>query len=71
MRNLIWRFGFLLPAAIFVVYVLMAVFGVVSSLLGATTVFYCTVYCKVGLALIIAAVAAVWIPGLSLHDKKT
>ncbi len=59
MKNFLWRAGLFLPAAIFLVYVLMAVIGIIANVFGAGPLFYCTVYCKAGVALIIAVVAAV------------
>ncbi|MCB9053846.1 MAG: hypothetical protein H6556_30980 [Lewinellaceae bacterium] len=58
-KNFIWRTGLFLPAAIFAVYILMAVTGIIASIAGAGPVFYCTVFCKIGILLAIAVVAAV------------
>jgi hypothetical protein len=53
------RTGFFLPVVIFAVFVFMMVFGIVSSVCGAGEAFYCSVYCKIGISLLITALAAV------------
>lgn len=55
MKALVCRLLFVLPVLAFGVYVLLIIFGIVSSSLGAGTGFYCTVYCKVGVGLIALA----------------
>lgn len=70
MKNFLWRTGLFLPAAIFAVYVLMAVIGIIASIAGAGPLFYCTVYCKVGIALVIAVVAAVLFSQVSFSLQK-
>jgi hypothetical protein len=58
MREFMIRIGVLLPIAVFGVFVLMVVIGGVANGLGATSLFYCSVYCKIGLSLLVATVAA-------------
>ncbi len=53
------RTGFFLPVVAFAVFVFMMAFGIVSSVCGAGAVFYCSVYCKIGISLLIASLAAV------------
>ncbi|MCB0584848.1 MAG: hypothetical protein KDD06_05915 [Phaeodactylibacter sp.] len=71
MKSFLWRIALFLPAAVFAVYLFMAVAGIIASIAGAGTVFYCTVYCKVGVALIIAVVAAILYSQarLSFHNE--
>lgn len=53
------RTGFFLPAVAFCVFVFMMVFGIISSIFGAGSVFYCSVFCKIGVSTLITALAAV------------
>lgn len=47
------------PMVIWVIFVVMMVFGIVANLFGAGPLFYCTVYCKVAAYLLVGAIAFV------------
>ncbi len=53
------RTGFIMPAAAFAVFIFMMAFGIISSAFGAGDVFYCSVYCKIGVSLLVAILAGV------------
>jgi hypothetical protein len=53
------RTGFIVPIALWSVFIFMVLFGIISSIFGAESAFYCTVYCKMGAALLGAAIAGV------------
>ena len=59
MKTFACRICFALPVVAFGIYVLMAVFGVVSNVFGAQDGFYCSVYCKLGLGLLIISLLVV------------
>jgi hypothetical protein len=59
MREFAIRIGVFLPMAVFAVIVLLTLIGGIACAMGATSFFYCTVYCKVGMALMIGAIASV------------
>lgn len=59
MREFFVRICVVLPIALWIVFLFLMVFGIVSYFFGAGETFYCTVYCKVGLALFAIAAAAV------------
>lgn len=48
-----------LPIALWSVFLFLMVFGIAAYLLGANSLFYCTIYCKIGMALFILATIAV------------
>ena len=50
----------ILPIAVWSVFIFLMLLGIVAYLLGAKPWFYCTVYCKVGVALYILATLAVF-----------
>lgn len=52
MKNLLLQFGFFFPAAIFAVYVLMAIVGCIANCCGAGEAFYCGAFCKLGYSLV-------------------
>lgn len=58
MKTLGWRLAFLIPLVLFGVYLLVAVFGIIADAFGAQDLFYCTVYCKIAVAVLITAVLA-------------
>ena len=47
------------PLVIWGVFIVMMIFGIVANLFGAGPLFYCAVYCKIGVYLLVAAVAYV------------
>ena len=53
------RTGIFLPIAAFAIFVFMMAFGIISSVVGASEVFYCSVYCKLGVSLLVTVLAAV------------
>jgi uncharacterized membrane protein YphA (DoxX/SURF4 family) len=53
------RTGFFLPAAAFALFIFMMAFGIISSAFGAGAVFYCSVYCKIGVSLLVAMITGV------------
>lgn len=68
MKNLLLRFGFFLPAAIFAVYVLMIIIGCAASCFGAGDAFYCGAFCKVGMSLI--TLVAIYMIYKSVRELK-
>jgi len=58
-REFIIRLGVILPIAVWSVFLFLMIFGIVFNLLGAESSFYCTTYCKVGIALNIIVISAV------------
>lgn len=54
----------------FAVYVLMAAIGIIASIAGEGPLFYCTVYCKIGIALVIAIMTAVLFSQVSFSLQK-
>lgn len=58
-REFIIRLGILLPMAVWSVFLFLMVFGVVFSLMGAESTFYCNTYCNVGIVLTVIVVSAV------------
>ncbi|MCB0639142.1 MAG: hypothetical protein KDC54_21075 [Lewinella sp.] len=56
MRAFFFRIGVFLPITIFAVFLLFVVIGIIASAMGATSLFYCTVYCKLGMAVLIGSV---------------
>ena len=53
------RIAVILPMALWSVFLFLMVFGIGAYLLGANSWFYCTIYCKIGMALFILATLAV------------
>ena len=58
-REFFMRLSFLLPMALWGIFILLVLFGIVANLLGADSSFYCTVYCKVGITLLVTAFLAI------------
>ena len=56
MKKLAYRLGYVLPLAVFGVFVLMILLGIGTNLLGTGDLFYCNVYCKIGVGVFIAGV---------------
>jgi hypothetical protein len=63
MRSAFVYFGIMLPAALFTVYVLLAVIGCLANMFGAGEAFYCGVYCKMALFLFVSLI------GIALYIK--
>lgn len=59
MKNLLLQFGFFFPAAVFIIFVLMVAIGCTASCFGAGAVFYCGVYCKLGIGMLALAAGIV------------
>ncbi|MCB9283558.1 MAG: hypothetical protein H6563_05735 [Lewinellaceae bacterium] len=57
MKKLAYRLGYVLPLAVFGVFVLMILLGIGTNLAGTNDPFYCNVYCKIGVGIFIAGVA--------------
>lgn len=53
------RLCVILPMALWAVFLFLILFGIVSYFLGAGNAFYCTTYCKVGIAMFIIAAVVV------------
>lgn len=53
------RTGFFLPLAIFAIFIFMMAFGMISGIFGADNVFYCSMYCKIGLSLLIVVLPTI------------
>lgn len=53
------RTGFLIPVVTFAVFVFMIALGIISNVCGAGEEFYCSVFCKTGLSLLITVLAIV------------
>jgi hypothetical protein len=47
------------PMVVWVIFLVMMLFGIIANLFGAGSLFYCKVYCKVAVYLLIATVAFV------------
>lgn len=71
MKTLICRLGFIIPLVFFAVYVLMALFGVVANAFGAAGVFYCSVFCKIGVTLLVLMLTGSVICQVRAHLKNT
>ncbi len=56
MKNLAYRLGFALPLAVFGVFVLLILLGIGTDLLGIGPLFYCNVFCKIGVSLFAVAI---------------
>ena len=59
MKDFFIRTGIFLPMALWGILISLLIIGIVASLFGAGPLFYCTVYCKIALFLLIGAVVAV------------
>lgn len=52
MKKLLLKFGLILTVLLFVDYVIVAIFGCVSCLLGAEDQYFCEVYCWIARSLV-------------------
>ena len=59
MKSLVCRLCFMLPIAVFGVFFVWIIGGIFTNFLGAGIGFYCSVYCKVAVSLILLACAVV------------
>ncbi len=58
-KEFIIRLCVILPMALWGVFLFLMLLGIVSHFLGANEAFYCTIYCKTGIALFGLVTAAV------------
>lgn len=58
-KEFLMRLVVILPMAIWGVFLFLMLFGIVAYLVGATPLFYCTIYCKIGIGLFVVASLAV------------
>ena len=72
MKKLAYRLGYMIPLVVFAVFVFLILLGIGANLLGGGDLFYCNVYCKVGLGLFIAAIAIALLTQITawLHDSS-
>lgn len=72
MKSQILKSCFLLPVIWFATYVAFAVFGGLATIFGASDAFYCTVYCRIGLAafLIVTGVFVAYQGVKCIHKHK-
>lgn len=54
MKTLLVKLLLILPALLFLDWVIMVVVGSVSNIFGANDNFYCTIYCDFGIALLVS-----------------
>ena len=58
-KEFFMRLGVLLPMAFWGVFIFLMLFGIVANSLGADSLFYCEVYCKIGITLFTVAILSV------------
>ena len=58
-KEFFMRLGFLLPMAVWGVFIFLILFGIVANSFGVESAFFCTVYCKVGITLFVTAFLAI------------
>ena len=58
-KEFFMRLGFLLPMAVWGVFIFLILFGIVANSFGVESTFFCTVYCKVGITLFVTAFLAI------------
>jgi len=51
LKEFLIRLCVILPIAMWAVFLFLMLFGIVSYFFGADDWFYCTIYCKIGIAL--------------------
>jgi hypothetical protein len=54
MKTLLVKLLLVVPALLFLDWVIMVIVGSVSNILGASDNFFCTVYCNFGIALLVS-----------------
>ena len=64
------RLCVILPIALWGVFLFLMIFGIAAYLLGAESWFYCTIYCKVGIALFLIATIAVTLVQARVCSRK-
>ena len=50
-KEFLTRLSVLFPLVLWSVFIVLILFGIVANLLGADALFYCDVYCKIGVTL--------------------
>ncbi|MEN8123778.1 MAG: hypothetical protein ABFR32_01510 [Bacteroidota bacterium] len=58
-REFFMRLGVLLPMAFWGVFIVLMILGIVTYNFGADSLFYCDVYCKIGVTLLAAVFLSV------------
>ena len=58
-KEFLIRLVVILPIAVWSVFLFLMLFGIAAYLMGATPLFYCTIYCKIGIGLFVAVSLAV------------
>jgi len=58
-KEFFMRLSILLPMVLWSVFIFLILFGIVANILGADTLFYCDVYCKIGVTLFAIAFLSV------------
>jgi len=58
-KEFFMRLGFLLPVALWGVFIILVLFGIVANSIGVESAFFCTVYCKIGITLFVTAFLAI------------
>ncbi|MDD2306115.1 MAG: hypothetical protein PHP53_15545 [Prolixibacteraceae bacterium] len=71
MKTLLVKLLLIVPALLFMDWVIMIVVGSVSSIFGANDNFFCTIYCDFGITLLVSTFlfVAYLIISQSLHHK--
>ena len=70
-REFFVRTGIFLPMVVFGILFLLMLFGIGADLLGAGSLFYCTVYCKVCVGLLaLGAMAVIYCQARACWKKK-
>jgi hypothetical protein len=70
-REFLIRTCLFLPMVIFGVLFVLMLFGIGADLLGAESMFYCTIYCKICVGLLAASrISCCLLSGQSLLEKK-
>jgi len=70
-KEFLMRLVVFLPMAIWGVFLILMLFGIAAYLLGASPLFYCTIYCKIGLGLFVTVTLAVIYCQANACAKKT
>ena len=71
MKTLLVKLLLIVPALLFLDWVIMVVVGSVSNILGANDNFFCTIYCDFGIALLVSTLlfVAYLIINQNFHHK--
>jgi hypothetical protein len=57
MKLMLYRICFFVPIILFVAFVILVVMGIIANMMHAGPLFYCGVYCKAVVSIIIIAIA--------------